>query len=268
MGKVILILCDALRDDAAAQMGFLNGLVEARRASRYRVRAALPALSRPLYETIHTGLPPTEHGITSNLVARASDQPNIFQLAREAGRTTAAAAYCWYSELYVRAPFEMIFDREVDDETRLIQHGRFYREDDYPDIEVFLDAAMLMLRHMPDYLLVHPMGLDYIGHKHGGGSGPYLKQVALQDQIMANFIPQALGLDYTILVTGDHGMNEHGVHNGEDTRHVPLFIISPDHPGLGDTGQTVDQLRIAPTLCHFLDIPPAATMKYPAIVPG
>ena len=69
MNKVILIVSDALRDDTAEkQMGYLQSLVEAKNASRYTVIAELPTVSRPLYETIQTGVSPLEHGITSNKI--------------------------------------------------------------------------------------------------------------------------------------------------------------------------------------------------------
>ncbi|MFQ5854140.1 MAG: alkaline phosphatase family protein, partial [Anaerolineae bacterium] len=75
--KVILIVCDALRDDTARQqMGYLEHLVEAKLASRYTVIAGLPTKSRPLYETLHTGQPASRHGITSNQVVRRSIVPN------------------------------------------------------------------------------------------------------------------------------------------------------------------------------------------------
>src|SRR5882724_1873257 len=141
--KVILVICGALRDDIAATcMGYLEHLVEITRGTRYHVRAEMPTLSRPLYETIHTGLPVSEHGITSNRTVRLSSSMNVFKAARENGKTTAAAAYCWYSELYIRAPYDLIQDREIDDEQQpQIQHGRFYYEDTYPDIELFADGA-------------------------------------------------------------------------------------------------------------------------------
>jgi predicted AlkP superfamily pyrophosphatase or phosphodiesterase len=102
MNKVILVVCDALRDDtAAAQMGYLEHLVEAKQASRYTVRAELPTMSRPLYETLHTGLTSSQHGITHNREVRRSNQPNVFERAVQHGRTTAASAYCWFSELYI-----------------------------------------------------------------------------------------------------------------------------------------------------------------------
>ena len=130
MSKVILVLSDALRYDAAVNgMGFLGHLVETRQASLYKVIGELPSMSRPMYETVHTGLPVSQHGILANYIVRRSDKPNIFQLAVEAGKTTAAAAYYWFSELYNRAPYDRLDDREVDDDrlvdpARSLLHGR------------------------------------------------------------------------------------------------------------------------------------------------
>jgi predicted AlkP superfamily pyrophosphatase or phosphodiesterase len=264
MNKIILILCDALRDDIAAQnMGFLEHLVEEKRASRYTVIASLPTLSRPLYETIHTGLPAVEHGITSNSIVRRSSVPNLFEVARQHHRTTAAAASYWYSELYIRAPYDIVNDHETDDESQLIQHGRFYREDDFPDAELFATGEMLRVRYQPDYLLVHPMGIDWVGHLYGADSSQYRNQVIVQDQLMSTFIPNALQEGYTVLVTGDHGMSADHQHNGTtpDVRHVPLYIIPSDGNGAGDTHHVVSQLQIAPTVCRLLGVEPAPTMR-------
>jgi predicted AlkP superfamily pyrophosphatase or phosphodiesterase len=49
MGKVILILSDALRYDVAvARMGFLGHLVETKQASLYEVQGELPSMSRAM----------------------------------------------------------------------------------------------------------------------------------------------------------------------------------------------------------------------------
>jgi hypothetical protein len=56
-----------------------------------------------MYETIHTALTASEHGIVSNRAVRRSTQPNIFLSATEAGKTTAAAVNYWFSELHNRA---------------------------------------------------------------------------------------------------------------------------------------------------------------------
>ena len=269
--KVILVLSDGLRYDVAvAQMGFLGHLLESKLASLYKVISELPTMSRPMYETVHTGLPVMEHGVVSNLVVRRSKVPNIFQAARSAGKTTAAAAYSWISELYNRAPYDLLDDCEVDDESLLIQHGRFYTQDFYLDAELFITAGMLVRKFAPDFLLVHPMGMDDIGHKYGADSIEYDRNAVHQDVALATLIPEWLERGYNILVTGDHGMGTYKGHGGTtpDVREVPLFLIRPGVPGVGDTGETVSQLQIAPTVCKLLGVPIPETMRRPPIVEG
>jgi predicted AlkP superfamily pyrophosphatase or phosphodiesterase len=265
MSKVILVVCDALRDDVAEQyMGYLEHLVETRRATRYSVIGELPSMSRPVYETLHTGVTCSEHGITNNAKVRRSNMPNVFQSAREAGLVTAASAFCWYSELYNRAPYDIINDREVDDESLNIQHGRFYREDGYSDIEVFAAGAMLARRFNPDYLLIHPMMIDVVGEAYGADSPQYRKQVITQDQIMANLVPEALAVGYTMLITADHGMSDdNSTHGGTlpQMRNVPLYIIKPGMKGEGKRKESISQLRIAPTLLQLLGVAIPDTMQ-------
>ena len=267
--KVILIVSDGMSYDAAVNgMGYLMHLVERKLASLYKVIGELPTLSRPMYETIHTGTPVSEHGIVSNRIVRRSKMSNIFELAVQAGKTTAAAAYYWYSELYNHAPYDRIDDREVDDEALLIQHGRFYTPDEYPDIELFSTAGMLVRKYCPDYLLVHPSGMDYHGETFGSNSPAYRNTATRQDSLLANLILEWMEKGYTILFTGDHGVNADGMHGGTmpDVRHVPLFIIRPSITGEGDTNKTVSMLQIAPTICNLLSLPIPETMKAAPLV--
>lgn len=266
MSKVILVLCDALRDDAAAQyMGYMQHLVELRQATRFTCVGELPSMSRPMYETIYTGVVSSEHGVTYNDVVRRSIMPNVFQLARDAGKVTAASAYCWFSELYNRAPYDLVADREVDDLTLAIQHGRFYREYPYPDIEVFAAGGSLVAKFLPDYLLVHPMSCDTFGEEFGGLSAEYRRNVVLQDQALAGLIPVAGQLGYDVIVTGDHGMDDQpGAHHGgalPQHRLVPLYYAPASRAGRGETGERMSQLQIAPAVCRLLGIEPAPTMR-------
>ena len=269
MSKVILILSDALRYDAAvAGMGYLGHLVETKNASLYKVIGELPSMSRPMYETVHTGLPVSEHGIVSNAVVRRSTKANIFQSAVQAGKTTAAAAYYWFSELYNRAPYDPIDDREVDDNSLLIQHGRFYTQDDYPDLELFRAAGALARKFSPDYLLLHPMGMDYIGETYGADSSQYRNRAIFQDMWLATLIAEWVERGYNILVTGDHGINADKLHGGTtpEVREVPLYLLRPGIQGKGDTGEVLSQLQIAPTVCKLLGVPIPESMKAPAVV--
>ena len=270
--KVVLVLSDALRDDIAAErMGFLEHLIETGQGTRYSVRGELPTLSRPMYETVHTGLPVTQHGVVSNYTVRRSNVPNLFEIAVQNGRTTAAAAYYWFSELYNRAPFDPIDDREVDDPALPIQHGRFYvgdpgypeREVFIPDTELFLSAAGLVRKYSPDYLLIHPMGMDFLGEEYGSDTPEYRNHATRQDMAMAFLIPEWHQLGYTVLVTGDHGIGPDHSHGGTtpDVRIVPLYILPPAGGGRGNTRETVSQLQLAPTILSILELPIPNTMK-------
>jgi len=264
MNKVILIISDALRYDVAKDnMGFLGHLVETKQASLYKIVGELPSMSRPVYETIHTGLPSSEHGIVTNSIVRLSIKPNIFQSASKAGKVTAAAAYSWFSELYNRAPYDLIDDKETDNEMLNIQHGRFYSEDEYPDSELFASAAHLVRKFSPDYLLLHPMGMDYHGEAYGADSKEYRNHAIYQDRRLAPLIMEWKGLGYTIFVTGDHGINADGAHGGTtpEQRNVPFFAIQPQGQGRGDTGETISHLQIAPTILKLLKVPIPETMK-------
>jgi len=265
MNKIILVLSDALRFDIAKDnMGFLGHLVEKKLASLYKITGELPSMSRPMYETIHTGLPSNAHGVVANSIVRLSTQPNIFRSAREAGRSTAAAAYYWYSELYNRAPYDRIDDKETDDESLNIQHGRFYTEDEYPDVELFASAAHLVRKFSPDYLLLHPMGMDYYGETFGSASKEYRNHAIYQDAKLAPLLMEWRERGYTIFVTGDHGINEDGGHGGttDQQRTVPFFVIQPNGRGRGEVDESVSHLQIAPTILKLLDVPIPSTMKH------
>ena len=86
--------------------------------------------------------------------------------------------------------------------------------------------------------------------------------------MLANLIPEWMERGYNILITGDHGMNGDKMHGGTtpDVREVPLFVIRPQSPGRGDTGEIVSHLQLAPTICKLIGVPIPETMKHPSIV--
>ncbi|ATW25419.1 alkaline phosphatase family protein [Candidatus Formimonas warabiya] len=263
MGKVIMIMVDGLRyDTACMQMGYLHHLVEKNLAARFLVKTELPAVSRPMYEVLLTGTAPYVSGITSNDIVRLSKQKSIFHLAREKGLKTAAAAYYFISQLYNHVPYDIVGDREQKDEDNAIQFGKFYFDDSYPDSHLMIDGEILRSAYDPDFLLIHPMGMDYVGHLFGPDSKAYRKQAIELDRWFARFVPGWMENDYHIVITADHGMNSDGLHQGisPDERHVPLFTISSAfQPGC--YREEVPQLAIAPMVCKLLNLEPAGEMS-------
>ncbi len=228
MSRLLLVLLDGLHAAAAdTHMGFMAALTGHGRALRWTLDCALPPLSRPLYATLMTGRTPAELGLFHNADARLCPVPTLFHQAHSAGCVTAAAAYCWFSELCNRAPFDPGRDRLTLDAALPISHGLFYRRDDYPDEEVFSDAETLRRRCDPHFLLVHSMNIDHAGHCSGGQSAAYRQAVREADGLLSLWLPRWLAEGYALCVTADHGMHADGQHDDltGDVRRVPLWLL-------------------------------------------
>ncbi|MEE5126152.1 alkaline phosphatase family protein [Pseudomonas alliivorans] len=254
--KVILIVLDGLNYEVARHtMGHLQAWHAAGRAALYRLECELPALSRPLYECILTGVVPIESGIVHNNVSRLSCERSVFHYARDAGLSTAAAAYHWFSELYNRTPFDAARDRHTDTPELPIQHGLFYWADHYPDSHLFADAESLRLKHEPDFLLIHPMNIDDAGHKHGLDTPQYRNSARSADIILADYLQGWLDADYQVLITADHGMNNDRSHNGllPEEREVPLFVLGEAFSL--DPDARPRQTDLCGTICELLGVP-------------
>ncbi len=252
--KSILVVLDGLNYQVAREaMGYLQAQCAAGRGRLYRLECELPSLSRPLYECILTGVTPVLSGIVHNHVDRLSNGRSIFHYARDAGLTTAAAAYHWVSELYNRTPFTPPRDRHTDDKTLPIQHAHFYYDDTYPDSHLFDDAESLRLKHDPDFLLIHPMNIDDAGHKFGLDSMQYRNKARVADGILSYYLGTWLEEGYQVIVTADHGMNNDRSHGGilPEERQVPMFVFGS---AFSLKAATPLQTELCGTVCELLKI--------------
>ncbi len=152
-------------------------------------------------------------------------------------------------------------DREVDDETLTIQHGRFYNDLDMPDSEVIHAGDLRIQRFAPDYMLIHPSALDMIGHRHGGESSEYNAQAAIVDGMLSQCVPRWLDTGYQVVVTSDHGMNRDGFHGGtsDESTLVPFYWIDGTTGGVDET--PASQLSVAPTVLRSMGVDAAPSMR-------
>lgn len=272
--KVILVIIDGLKyQTAIEQCGFLEALVESKKARRMKMIAVLPTLSAPIYETLHTGVQPIHHGITSNDNLRKSNCDNIFSIAKTGGLVTAAAAHSFFSTLYNEDPYIPIRDQEVNDPNKPIQHGRFYSEKGYSSYNISLPSehdlmnqgSMLVDRYKPNYLMIHSCSCDSIGHQYGGNSVEYSKQAWQVNDQLAQNIPFWMDQGYRILITSDHGFTESGNHGGtsEVERWTPYYDIGHPNPGIGSN--EVSQLSVAPSILSILGLSIPKKMNAPLI---
>lgn len=258
MSKVIFVLADACGYDAATEnMGYLEQLKEQGLCAKYRVLGQLPSMSRPMYQTLMTGLPSNIHGTVTNAYRGEGYPENLFQMCSDAGLSTAAAAYHWFSELYNKnGPFQLFTQRYQLDGKGAIQYGIFYSRDSYPDSHIYADAEFLRCEYNPDFLLIHPMGIDDSGHREGSESDAYKSAVMNNSELISEMLPKWQQAGYDVVITADHGMDKMGMHGGNThmQREVPLYILSQQLK-MGDfTNNTISHLSIAPLICKLLGI--------------
>ena len=268
--KLILVIMDGVGFGAAvSQCGYLEGCVALGQARRWKMRTATPSLSGPMYETLHTGLWPQEHGITSNEAMRRSSKPNVFSLTRAAGKRTAAVAQSYFHTLYVDTPWDPLRSVEHADEASDIQHARFYSMEGYgpinavapAEIDLCAQATLLIERSAPDYLLLHTCSADTLGHTYSGDSAEYRKQVWHIDNALSRAIPTWRAAGYEIIATADHGMNADGWHGGTEpmVTEVPFYYFgAADAP---DPSAVLEQPSAAASMLSRLGVAPAEGMR-------
>ena len=252
--RVIFVLLDGLNYKNSEYMGYMTALEREEKAKFSKVLAEMPSLSKPLYETILTGKKPVEHGILTNEIPAMSKEKNIFSLCREAGLTTGASGYYWLSELYNSAPFNKLADTNTHDESKNIQHGRFYTLDYYPDESVFLDGEHIREKYNPDFLMIHSMNIDDAGHKYGSESKEYRYNVRIADNLLSVFVPRWVEAGYTVIVTSDHGMSVDGMHGGKNEleSEIPFWIIN-DKENM-KLSHRMEQVYVASIIGYILGI--------------
>jgi predicted AlkP superfamily pyrophosphatase or phosphodiesterase len=229
--RLAVILVDGLRADTARRcMGFLLALEEAGRARWCTLDCELPSLSRPLYATVISGRRPVDHGIVSNDNVGIRCDDTLFDDLAAQGRTSAVAAYHWFHELLAGERFAPARHRTAACPARGVVAGSWYFEDDYPDSHLLADAEDLRVRHAPDLLFVHPMGLDNAGHVHGGESSAYDHTARKLDMGLALLLPLWQAAGYEVVVTSDHGMTADRMHGGgaPEERAVPFVWLPRD----------------------------------------
>ncbi|HWE63797.1 MAG TPA: alkaline phosphatase family protein [Chloroflexota bacterium] len=261
--KAILIIVDALRDDAGRlNLGYIEGLIEQGQAARFHVRCVLPSTSRPCYEAIVTGTYPHENGITCNDIVRRSTMRSLFDLVHGAGGSSAVVGYYFFSELYCEAPYDVALHCEREAPGEPVAHGRFYQDGNFPDAHGICQAEYLRARYAPELILLHLNWPDTAGHNAGADSREYATAILTIDAWISRYIRTWLDDRYTIFITGDHGTNARGYHGGADLelRAVPLYIVGSRAFESGRHEVVLEQPVLAAMVCKELDLEPAPTM--------
>ncbi len=242
----MLLLIDGLRPDAISpdRTPRLAALA-AEGTTALTARCPLPSLTLPVHVSLFTGVPASEHGITSNVWRpEARRFRGLFDLVAAAGGTTASF-YDWEPLRDLGAPGSL-------------HHGFFRAVNRRADgDDIVADAVVAHLTNgCADFVFVYLGTVDETGHDHGWMSEPYLDQSTRVDAAVGRIV-DALPEDAHLVVTADHG--GHGLHHGEgveEDRRVPMIFRGPRFRSPGIVEEPATTLDLTPTLGHLLGLPP------------
>ncbi len=243
--QVVIVVVDALRNDASLRMPTLNSLRA--KGATLTLRAGQPSLSLPGWSVIGTGAWQERSGVTTNWYKGAVKADSIFAEAKKSGYRTALVGSSDWMQLY--GPWLDVTQVITSPADPYNNPVAVARQDD-----AALAAALAMLKadQRPGLLLLHLMGPDDAGHGAGGTSAIY-NQVTLQiDARIAALVAQLDLSRTTLIVTADHGTIDTGGHGGwEDTvLNVPFVAVGKGiQPGTYPNAQQSD---VAPTVAVLL----------------
>jgi Type I phosphodiesterase / nucleotide pyrophosphatase len=216
--RAVIISIDGLRPDLLARAEVRNLRWLMRSGSFSLWAATVPvAVTLPSHTSMLTGVRPEVHGVTWNgdKPGAYPRVPTLFQLARQAGLTTAmATGKTKFSALAAPASLDWSSIRAAGDR------------------QVTDEAIGILRRHRPNLLFVHLPGPDVAGHTYGWGSPQQIDAVQHADAQVGRLLDTLSDLGLTdstfLLVSADHGGTGLS-HGGPDprSRTIPWIAAGP-----------------------------------------
>ena len=222
--KVVIISIDGLRPDLALRANTPNIHALMNIGSfTFWARTTAESVTLPSHTSMLTGVTPVKHGIQWNSDLPLKHPvyplfPTIFELAHQAGYTTAmVAGKSKFISLAKPGTLNWMYIPSSP-------------KDD--DLNVAAQAVSMIFTHQPDLLFVHLPGVDGAGHQYGWASEQQMNAIAEADEYLGLILwalDQRHLRDSTfILVTADHGGA--GLSHGPDdprSRNIPWITVGP-----------------------------------------
>ena len=246
MPPVVFVMLDGVRPDALtiAECPAINSFCE-RGSSTLRATSVMPSITLPCHMSIFHSVPPTRHGITSNIFApMARPLPGLVEVARSAN-LRVAFFYNWEQLRDVARPGNIHYSYFRDS----------YHNSDGDD-ETIAEATRFIQREHPDFAFVYIGTVDSTGHAHGWMSDKYLKQLEHVDKLLDSLFA-SIPSDYTLIVQSDHGGHDrhHGTDSPEDMT-IPWMAAGPNIRKGYTIQSPVSLLDTAPTIAKILGVQP------------
>lgn len=246
--RVILIMLDGCRPDAIPLADAPNiQALQAAGASTSRGQSIMPSITLPCHTSIFYSLPPTVHGIDSNIWRGLPvDCPSLIDVVAQTGYDTAAF-YTWEPLRDMAAPGSLD-----------VLHYRSLSWRHFEELTASIPDTVAAKR--PTFSFVYLEATDALGHLYGWMSPGYLGALARADEVVGNLVQalEAANLtDETLLVImADHGGHGHG--HGTDSPEdmtVPVIFAGAGIRAEHAIQTQVTLMDVAPTILAALDIP-------------
>jgi predicted AlkP superfamily pyrophosphatase or phosphodiesterase len=241
---VVLVSIDGMRPDGllASETPVIDRLIE-RGAATMAAKTVMPCCTLPCHTSMHRGVDPTRHGITSNSFhPLVRPVPSVFDLA------SAAGLKCGF--FYNWGPLRDLCDPESVAVSVYLRDAHRAEGDDR-----VAEAAAHYIAEL-DLAFLYLGWTDECGHMHGWMSKPYLEAIGNADRCVGKVLNAAR--ETTVLLLSDHGGHErtHGTDRAEDMT-IPWVLSGPGAASGVTIHGPVVIYDTAPTIARLLGLPPA-----------
>jgi len=237
--RVVLVIIDGLRLDAAREMSVLNRTGEY--ASDYVLTAPQPSLSYPNWTTILSGAPPFVSGVVTNWHEGAAGVDTLIDTARSVEATYVVVGPTDLKSLFPASQqADASFFKDWTDE---------YMAGTYVD-----QAIRLTDENDPRLVVLHIPDVDEAGHASGGTSQKYADVVARVDQDLRRLVESLQDPGTTFVFVADHGHIDTGGHGGWEDEAVSVRgVFSGNGVNLGTAQGSLSD--VAPTVAVLAGLP-------------
>ncbi|OQR78638.1 GPI ethanolamine phosphate transferase 2-like [Tropilaelaps mercedesae] len=256
-GHLVLLVVDALRYDFVdfENFPYVSVLLNSRQGLKYRSRAFAPTVTLPRIKSILSGVVPGYADIIVNLDASRMSTDNVIYQAH----SQLKRSYFFGDDTWLKL-FPAEYFSKYEGTTS------FY-VNDYTEVDTNVTRnvkASLQAREEWDFLFLHYLGLDHLGHIVGPDSPLVADKLKEMDEVI-ELLHKKLPPGSLIVVTGDHGMSVTGNHGGTSHEEIEtpiLFLLAgnerfaeQDASTSSLSGPSVYQIDIAPTLSLLMGLP-------------
>lgn len=264
--KVVLIVIDALGSKFIPSMPFVHDSIQRNRAMSFVAKAATPTVTMPRIKALLSGTNPSFIDLISNLARDVSNfkDDNILRIAHANNKSIVFYGDDTWLTLFNRKMF-----------LRAQETYSFFASD-YTTVDTNVTKfAIPESKRDPidwDFLILHYLGLDHIGHVYGTNESPVIDKKLLEmDDIIKTIYDNMSKTEHKTLmvICGDHGMSEEGNHGGSsklesETAQVflPINRVFFNYQAkTTDNDHHIRQIDFATNLAFMTNLPTPSSSK-------